>query len=85
MSIENRNVRLHCPTCGNNQFSCVDVNFDALLDAPDEVKLKCADCGSVFTKADLIEGNQDIINANIEDIRDEALKDLRKEIKKLFK
>lgn len=85
MSIENRNVRLHCPTCGNDQFSCVDVNFDDLSDAPDEVKLKCADCNSIFTKGELIEANEDTINANIEDIKNEAMQKIEKSLKKIFK
>lgn len=85
MSIENRNVRLHCPTCGNDQFSCVDVNFDDLSDAPDEVKLKCADCNSIFTKGELIEANEDTINANIEDIKNEAMQKIEESLKKIFK
>ena len=85
MSIENRNITLHCPTCGNDQFSCVDVNFDDLSDAPDEVKLKCADCNSIFTKGELIDGNQDVINANIEDIKNEAMQEIKKSLKKIFK
>lgn len=85
MSIENRNITLHCPTCGNDQFSCVDVNFDDLSDAPDEVKLKCADCNSIFTKGELIEANEDTINANIEDIKNEAMQKIEKSLKKIFK
>ena len=85
MSIENRNITLHCPTCGNDQFSCADVNFDDLSDAPDEVKLKCADCNSIFTKGELIDGNQDVINANIEDIKNEAMQEIKKSLKKIFK
>lgn len=85
MSIENRNITLRCPTCGNDQFFCVDVNFDDLSDAPDEVKLKCADCNSIFTKGELIDGNQDVINANIEDIKNEAMQEIKKSLKKIFK
>lgn len=77
MSIENRNITLHCPTCGNDQFSCVDAVFDDLSEAPDEVKLRCADCNSIFTKGELIEENEDIINANIEDITNEVMKEIK--------
>ena len=77
MSIENRNITLHCPTCGNDQFSCVDVNLDDLSDAPDEVKLRCADCNSIFTKGELLEENEDIINANVEDITNEVMKEIK--------
>lgn len=85
MSIENRNITLHCPTCGNDQFSCVDAVFDDLSEAPDEVKLRCADCNSIFTKGELIEENEDIINANIEDIKNEAMQEIEKSLKKIFK
>lgn len=85
MNLENRNVSLHCPICGNDQFLCLDEEVVDLADAPYETKIRCADCNSVFTKADLIDGNQDIINANIEDIKNEALKEIQKELKKLFK
>ena len=76
---------MYCPTCGNDQFLCIDENIDDLLNASDDVTLKCSDCGSIFTKRELIEGNQDIISANIEDIKQEAIKDLENKLKKMFK
>lgn len=85
MSIESRKVTIYCPTCGNDQFSCVDADIDNLSDAPNDAKLKCADCNSIFTKGELIEGNQDIINANIEDIKQEAIKELEKKLEEIFK
>lgn len=85
MSIENRKVTIFCPTCGNDQFSCVNDNIDDLSDAPDDTKLKCSDCGNVITKSELIESNQDIINANIEEVKQEAIKEFEKELKKAFK
>ena len=80
-----RKITMYCPTCGNDQFSCVDENIDDLIDAPDDVTLKCSDCGSIFTKGELIDSNQDIINANIEDVKQEAIKELEKILKKMFK
>ena len=85
MSIENRNITLTCPVCGNDQFSCVDGVFDDLSEAPDEVKLRCVDCGSIFTKGEIIESNQDVINANIEDIKNEAMQEIQKSLKKIFR
>lgn len=85
MSIESRKISLYCPTCGNDQFSCIDEEFDNLSDAPNEIRLRCADCGSILTKGELIESNQDIINANIEDVKKEAVKELEKKLKKMFK
>lgn len=80
-----RNVTLYCPICGNDQFSCIDESIDNLSDAPNDITLKCSDCGSIFTKGELIESNQDIINANIEEIKQEAIKELEKKLKRMFK
>ena len=55
------------------------------MEAPDDTKIKCSDCGRVFTKAELIEENQDVINANIEDIKNEAMKEIEKELSKALK
>ena len=81
MSIEDHKITLYCPICGNDRYLCVDENIDNLSDAPDDVTLKCSDCGSIITKKELIESNQDIINANIEDIRQEAIKAFKKMLK----
>lgn len=80
-----RSVSLLCPVCGNDQFSAVDNDFEDLSDAPDETRVKCSDCGAIRTKAELIEENQEIINANIEDIKKEAISEIEKELKKAFK
>ena len=80
-----RKVTLYCPICGNDQFLCIDESIDNLSDAPNDVTLKCSDCGSIFTKGELIESNQDIINANIEEIKQEAIKELEKKLKRMFK
>ena len=85
MSVKSRNVKLYCPTCGNDQFSCVDYEIEDLSNAPDDTKIQCADCKCIITKAELIEANQDVINANIEEVQEDLLKDLEKKIKKLFK
>lgn len=80
-----RKVTLYCSVCGNDQFSTLDEEIDDLMEAPDSTKIKCSDCGKVFTKAELIEENQNVINANIEDIKNEAMKELEKELAKTFK
>ena len=85
MSVEIRNVTLYCPTCGNDHFSCLDTEVGELSEAPPETRLQCADCKSIFTKAELIEENQDIINANIEEVEQNLMKDLEKKLKRLFK
>ena len=85
MKLEPINVTMYCPICGNDQFSTLDNDFEDLSDAPDETRLKCSDCNCIITKEELLESNQDIITAHIDDIQEEFIKDLRKELKKVFK
>ena len=85
MNIEDRKITLYCPVCGNDQFSSVDCDIENLFDAPDESRVQCADCKLIITKAELLEGNQDIINANIEEIKQEVLEDVERRLKKIFK
>ena len=85
MSVKRRNIKLHCPTCGNDQFSCVDYENESLSNAPDDTKIQCADCKCIITKAELIEANHDAIDANIEEVQEDLLIDLEKKIKKIFK
>ncbi len=82
MSFVNKTVSLYCPTCGNDQFSFMDEGIDTLSDAPDGTKIQCVDCKCIFTKAELIEANQNVISANIEEVKQDLLKDIRKKLKK---
>ena len=84
MKNHNRSVKMLCPLCGNDQFSTLD-ETDDLLNAPDNTRIQCSDCKSVYTKAQLIHDNEHIINANIEEVKNEVMKDLEKELKKMFK
>ena len=77
-----RNVKLYCDVCGNDQFSALDDIDCELKDALDETKMQCSDCGKIFTKAELLEVNQEVIDANIEDIKKDAVKELEKALKK---
>ena len=80
-----RNVKLYCDVCGNDQFSIINDSDCELQEAPDETKMQCSDCGKIFTKAELIELNQEVIEANIEDIKKEAVKEFEKELSKVLK
>lgn len=80
----NRNVKLFCPICGNDQFSTLE-ETDDLVNASNETNIQCSDCKSVFTKAQLIDENQYVINENIEDLKREIIKDLEKGLKTFFK
>ena len=72
-------ILLYCDICGNDQFSTIDDIEYELKDAPDETKIQCSACGKIFAKAELIELNQEGINANIKDIKNEAVKELKNE------
>ena len=76
-----RNVKLYCDVCGNDQFSIINDIDCELKEAPDETKMQCSDCGKIFTKAELIELNQEVIEAN----KKEAVKEFEKELSKVLK
>lgn len=80
-----KNISMRCAVCGNDQFSTVDETIEDMLNAPDETEVRCSDCGRVTTKEQLIEDNAETIDANIEDFKEEIMKQVEKEFKKLFK
>lgn len=77
-------INMKCSVCGNDQFSTVDQSIEDMLNAPDETEVSCSDCGRVTTKAQLIEDNSHIIDANIEDFKEEIVRKLQKDLKKMF-
>lgn len=80
-----REVSMHCPVCGNDQFASLDVDFEDLCEAPDEVVIQCSDCKAKYTKRVLIEENQEATNANIVEMKNDIIKDIKKKIGKVFK
>lgn len=80
-----KGVSMKCSVCGNDQFSTIDETIEDLQVAPDETEVKCSDCGRVTTKEQLIEENSHIIDANIEDFKEEIISQLEKDFKKMFK
>ena len=80
-----RNVVLLCPTCGNDQFKALDEIQGEFKDAEDNARFRCSDCGLIITKGELLENNQDVINANVEDLKKDVIKELEKEFRKAIK
>jgi len=78
-------INMKCSICGNDQFASVDESIEDMLDAPNEIEVKCSDCGRITTKDQLIEENRGIIDANFEDFKGDIMKELEKDIKKIFK
>lgn len=74
-----RHITLLCPTCGNDQFEYPDEIDEQDID--DITVFMCSDCGSKFTKAELVELNQEIISNHIEG----AKRDIVREIEKLLR
>lgn len=78
-------VTLRCDVCGNDLFSALDNVTCELCDAPDETRVQCSDCGKIFSKAELMDANQKLINGHIEDMKNEAIREIEKELKKALK
>lgn len=80
-----RKVKLLCPLCGNDMFASLDEDFEDLLHASDDVRLRCSDCGSEYTKRELIDSNSEIISNTIDELKQDAVRELEKELKKAMK
>ena len=80
-----RKVTLLCPLCGNDQFASLDEVFEDLLYADDNVRLRCSDCGSEYTKRELIDSNGTAIDNAVDELAQDAVKELEKELKKAMK
>lgn len=80
-----RNITLFCDVCGNDQFATLDKIKCELREAPEETRIQCSDCGKIFTKGELLEVNQEVINANVEEIQNGAIKEMEKELAKALK
>lgn len=80
-----RKVTLLCPVCGNDQFASLDEEFEDLLQASDDVQLRCSDCGSEYTKRELIDSNAEIIDNAVDGLAEDAIKQLEKNLKRAMK
>lgn len=72
-----KNVELICPVCGSTTFE-----YDT---EKEDGKVTCISWKRVFTRDKLLEENQENLNANMEDLQIEVLKDTTKEIKNMMK
>ncbi|MCH5165886.1 MAG: hypothetical protein J1G01_05745 [Clostridiales bacterium] len=83
LKISDRTVRLICPVCGSDNFNYLNgISFD---DMNDSDTVQCAMCKQTFTKEQILEANQDSIDAEIEAMQDEAISQVVKELNKAFK
>lgn len=79
-----KNVNLLCPLCGNDQFKSLSGEFSE-EDSDDNVLLRCSDCGSVYNKEELIEGNSEVLNNAVEEMADEIMAEIEREFRKAFR
>lgn len=90
MNLDNlsREIRMVCRACGNDEFEYDDVAGD-LSNVPDETELKCTHCSLKTTKGELVEDNSESINAAVDEISEEVVAAVQKEldtvIKKVFR
>jgi DNA-directed RNA polymerase subunit M/transcription elongation factor TFIIS len=80
-----KTIIMKCEVCGNDQFKAIDDSITDFQYAPDDTEVKCSDCGKVSTLEQLIEDNSYIIDANIEDLKKELMKQLQKHLNKMFR
>lgn len=75
----NRNVVLLCPTCGNSEMES--------LHGPHDVSdlFKCNSCELEITRDDLLTSNQENINANLDELKKLAAKEIKSELEKILK
>ena len=74
----NRSVSLACPACGGKQYSHPDEQVR------EQEILTCTSCGRQTTKDALIEANRAAIDAQLESMKADVLKDVQDEMKKVL-
>ena len=75
----NRSVTLLCPTCGNTEMESLNGSHEV------SDLFKCISCGLEITKEDLINANQENINANLDEVKKLATKEVKSEIEQMLK
>lgn len=73
----NRSVELQCETCGGSKFEFEEPITDASL-------LKCVGCDREYIKSELMELNEANIQNGIEEMGQDFMKDVTKDLKKSF-
>lgn len=74
-----RNISLLCPTCGATHFEYESGENEAI-----EI-VKCASCGRVLTKDELLNENSENIQEHVSEITEQATKDIVKEFQDSLK
>ena len=75
-------VTLSCPTCGCTEFS---ETSDPDQSSAGERYFICSHCGTAISGDQLIEANSESIDATIQDMGDDIISALSKDLKKALK
>jgi hypothetical protein len=73
-----RSISLICPTCAGSEFE-----FDSSIDELERV-YTCAGCGLTCSHRDILASNSARISAEIEEMKNEVISDMRKDFRKIF-
>lgn len=66
-----RSVAMLCPTCGNTDFE----------HEADNSPLRCVGCDRVFERDELIRENGEVIEAELDEMKAEVLREAKKELR----
>lgn len=78
-------VSMICPVCGNDQFESLDSEFIDLDESSISIQFRCADCGAVYTREELMIENSEKIQIAVDEVSKQLLDDFDKEFKKVMK
>ena len=67
-----RKITLVCPTCGGSDFLIPDTS---------EEPVSCVQCGRTIMRDDLVRENSENVQAHLEDVQTEIVRDIRKEFR----
>lgn len=67
----NRSIAMRCSTCGGTDFE---------YEPEDEGPIRCTSCDRIFTRDELIQENGENIEANVDEIGQEVVADLEKQM-----
>lgn len=66
-----RSISLACPTCG-----CRDFEYDPEID---DGPISCTRCERVFSRDELIEANGELIEGEVEEMKEEVFRDITRD------
>jgi len=78
------NITLKCSVCGSDEF-LTEYDSIKLSEAPDDISIKCMNCGRAITKGQLLDEIGHIIDTSIASFGDDKVKAFEKEILRLLK